>query len=64
MLKKILLVPFLILCSLSPGFAAVDIYELQARAEAGNPEAQFTLGRMYETGEDAYVDYYESARWY
>lgn len=50
--------------SVLPASAALDVYGLQAEALAGDVKAQFKLGLIYETGEEGYVDPYESAKWY
>lgn len=41
-----------------------DLAAHQARAAKGDPEAQFTLGKMYETGLGAPQSYAEAAQWY
>lgn len=37
---------------------------IQPFAEEGDPEAQFKLGRMYQTGQGVIQDYAEAVKWY
>ena len=41
-----------------------EIDALRARAEAGVPSAQFSLGFRYNTGQGVPQDYVEAVRWY
>ena len=44
--------------------SAQQLADLRARAEAGDTEAQFTLGVIYATGEGVPQDSAEAVRWY
>jgi uncharacterized protein len=50
--------------SISTGAATVEISELRAKAEAGDPIAQFQLGRAYETGKGIRQDNSQAVLWY
>ena len=41
-----------------------DLEEMRARAEQGNPIAQYNLGHMYANGEGVPEDDVEAVRWY
>ena len=42
----------------------MDIKELEKKAEAGDAEAQYDLGWMYDWGESVKQDYEKAASWY
>jgi TPR repeat protein len=44
------------------GFPNLD--RIRAKADQGDPSAQFTLGTRYATGEDVQQDYGIAARWF
>ena len=55
----------LALCLTMTALASAQVTpELRQRAERGDPEAQFTLGYMYVTGDDAPLDLAEAATWF
>jgi S1-C subfamily serine protease len=63
------LVPFLcffiLLAFCIPGFAEDrDLTELRLKAEAGDPEAQYNLGVIYDLGVGITRSYAESGKWY
>ena len=41
-----------------------DLKSVRARAEQGDPDAQVTLGSMYDFGREVAQDHAEAARWY
>ena len=41
-----------------------DLDDLRARAQAGDPVAQFNMGVKYAEGSEVPQDYQEAARWY
>lgn len=43
---------------------AVDLNDAKRRAQAGEPEGQYLLGRAYARGQGVAEDYREAARWY
>jgi hypothetical protein len=43
---------------------SADIKTLRRQAEAGNANAQFNIGSMYENGSGVKQDYAEAAKWY
>jgi hypothetical protein len=47
----------------TPAFAQIPA-DVLARAESGDPRAQFVVGYVYATGEDVPQDQAEAARWY
>ena len=44
--------------------AQLDINKIQKRADAGNAEAQYTLGMRYYEGRDVVEDKTEATKWY
>ena len=46
------------------GDYAAALKEFRASAEIGNPEAQFSLGRMYNKGEGVRRNHREVAKWF
>ena len=53
-----------ILTLLATASLSADIASLRKRAEAGDAEAQFNIGSMYENGSGVKQDYVEAAKWY
>ncbi len=61
--RVILLAATILTLWATPSLSA-DIRTLRKQAEAGNANAQFNLGSMYETGSGVRQDYAEAAKWY
>lgn len=61
MMKKLFLFAVMVVVSLS---AHCQIDELRRKANAGNAEAQYKLGRMYDDGDTAMHDYAQAYKWY
>jgi TPR repeat protein len=63
---KTIMKTLLLLIALSavPVFAQSDFEATKARAEAGDAEAQYSLGVMYASGEVVAQDYQEAVKWY
>ena len=53
----------LILACATPS-QSTEIEHLRSGAEQGNPDAQFSVGVMYDTGEGVPQDYQEAVRWF
>lgn len=49
---------------LVPACRRTNLASVRARAEQGNPDAQYRLASLYETGDGVPQDLAESARWY
>jgi hypothetical protein len=47
-----------------PAGRAFELAELQQKADAGDPNAMYHLGRMYATGSGVEKDYVEAFDWY
>src|SRR5690606_38651112 len=65
--KKILSICYIIILSSLPLAAFSQSFgftELQARAEAGDAEAQRNLGSIYQMGQGVPQDLEQAARWY
>ena len=54
----------LLLLASSAVAQTADISDLQARAEAGDAEAQFNLAEAYRRGEEVTRDFAEAIKWY
>jgi TPR repeat protein len=63
---KTIIKALLLLIGLSavPVFAQSDFESTKARAEAGDAQAQWSLGEMYDTGEGVVQDDVEAAKWH
>jgi TPR repeat protein len=63
---KTILKALLLLVALTavPVFAQTDYEATKARAEAGDAEAQTSLGVMYQNGRGVAQNYQEAVRWY
>ena len=55
---------FVALSAAVPVFAQSDFEAIKARAEAGDAQAQYDLGVMYDIGEGVVQDDVESAKWH
>jgi len=59
-LFKLFAIPLLIGSTLS----AQTLADVRKLADKGNPDGQFAVGGMYETGQGAPQNYEEAMRWY
>ena len=63
-LRSILIASCLLLSQATALLGQRDLRELRARAEEGNPAAQFNLARLYVSGTGVPQDDLEAVRWY
>jgi TPR repeat protein len=61
---RVLLLAATILTLFATSSLTADIKTLRKQAEAGDANAQFNIGSMYENGSGVRQDYAEAARWY
>jgi len=61
---RLILLAATIVTVLATSSLSVDMKSLRKKAEAGDANAQFTIGSMHENGSGVHQDYAEAARWY
>jgi TPR repeat protein len=61
---RVILLAATILTLFTTSSLSADIKALRKQAEAGDAEAQFNIGSMYENGSGVKQDYAEAAKWY
>jgi hypothetical protein len=61
---RVILLAGMLLTLIASSSLSADIKTIRKQAEAGDANAQFNIGSMYENGSGVRQDYAEAARWY